>query len=266
LRKRLAKKAEPKALERIGLTGQKYPGPLMAALSEIEETGLGELRDYMGKPPSTEGELFTSSVDSILKTLSEEGDEEYRKAYKTKMLGELEEGLDLLAARTSARDKYFGGGRIATSGEMIEDYLAELAVIQAEQDELAKERKLRAVQQALGLAEFEEAAPVRRVAVSQTLGALPRLVEQEGLDVEYQEWLRALNDMNIALDVATGLATYQPGYTTQTTGGEAGSAIGTALLAYSLFGGGGGGAGAIPGVDYMPPGQVMSPRGLPYIP
>lgn len=221
-RKKLFEAAEPGALGRLGLAGEGYQGPLVAALSEFEETGLEGLRDYLGQPLPTEGELYTSAVDEILKTLSAEGDEEYKQAYKTKMMRELEEGMDLLASKTSARDKYFGGGRIETSGEMIEDYLAELAVIQAEVDERAKGRKMQAIQDALGFTQYAEEAPVQRIGVSQQYGALPRLIKQAEMDADYQEWLRALSDLGISLDTATGLATYQPGGTMVTGGGGGG--------------------------------------------
>jgi len=216
----LAKAAKPGALERIGRAGEKYPGPLVAALSEFEEMGLEDLRDYLGKPLPTEGELYTSAVDEIAKTLSGEYDPaqgEYYKAYKTGVLRELEEAKDRLAARASAGDKFFGGGRIATEGEMEESALSQLALVMGELAERERERKLGAVTQALDLTRYAEEAPVSRVSISQQLGALPRLIEQAEMDVEYQEWLRTLNDLGIALDTATGLATYQPGVIT--TGG-----------------------------------------------
>lgn len=226
----LAGAAQPGALERIGRAGEAYPGPLVAALSEFEETGLGGLRDYLGKPLPTEGELYTSAVDEILKTLSEEGSEEYKQAYKTGMLRELEESKDRLAARTSARDKFFGGGRIATEGEMEEDFLSQLAIIIAEEDRRAAERRLSAVAPALGLTQYGEEAQVERVKASQIYGELPRIIEEAEMDVDYQEWLRQLSDLGIALDTATGLATYSPG-AVKTGGGL--SDLGMVLMALS---------------------------------
>jgi len=228
---RIAGAAEPGALERIGRAGEPYPGPLVAALSEFEETGLGGLREFLGKPLPTEGKLYTSAVDEILRTLEGEYDpaeSEYYQAYRTGVMRELEEAKDRLAAVTSARDKYFGGGRIATTGEMEETAIGELAMISAQLAERERERRIGAVPQALGLAEYGEAAPAQRVAISQQLGALPRLIEQAEMDAEYQEWVRALSDLGISLDVATGLATYQP--TAVATGGGL-SDLGMLLMA-----------------------------------
>jgi len=224
MRGTLAGAAEPGALERVGRAGQTYPGPLVAALSEFEETGLKGLGDYLGRPPATEGKLYTSAVDEIAKTLSGDYDpaqSEYYQAYRTAVMRELEESKDRLAARTSAGDKFFGGGRIATEGEMEESAVGDLALVLGQLAERERERRLGAVPQALSLTQYGEQAPVDRVAASQQFGALPRLIEQAEMDTEYQEWIRALNDLGIALDTATGLATYTPGVITTGGGNKA---------------------------------------------
>lgn len=252
-RKRLLGAAEPGALERLRRAGEEYQGPLTAALSEFEETGLTGLKDWLGSEMPTEGEMYKSSVDQILKTLSEESNVEYREAYKTQALRELEEAKDRLASRAARGSKMFGGTRLGVEGEMEEDFLANLAVFQAELDERRKDRILRTIPQALGLTQYEEAAPLARVAASQQFGALPRLIEQAEMDADYQEWMRALNDLGIALDVATGLATYTPDYYLRQTGGVKPwvTDVGAFLsMGSSLFGpggmmaGGGGGGGS----------------------
>jgi len=237
----LAGAAEPGALERIGRAGQKYPGPLVAALSEFEETGLGGLRDFLDKPLPTEGRLYTSAVDEIAKTLEGDYDpaqSEYYKAYKTGVLRELEEAKDRVAARASAGDKFFGGGRIATEGELEESTVGNLALVLGQLAERERERKLSSVGQALALTQYGEEAPVERIKAAEIYGALPRVIEQQEMDAEYQEWLRALDDLGIALDTATGLATYTPKLIT-TGGGPKGwvQDVGGAIsLASALFG------------------------------
>lgn len=219
----LAGAAKPGALERLELAGTPYQGPLTAALSEFEEAGLMGLGEYLQSPMGTEGELYTSAEDEILKTLQGEaydpGSGPYYKAYRNQIMRELEEAKDRLAARASAGDKFFGGGRIATEGEMEESALGQLAVTLGGMAERERERRLGAVPQALELTRYEEAAPVARMATAFQFGQLPRLIEQAEMDAEYQEWIRALSDLGIALDTATGLATYQPRAAVVSTGG-----------------------------------------------
>lgn len=250
----MAEAAKPGALRRIGRAGEPYKGPLVAALSEFEETGLAGLKDWLGTELPTEGVMYKSAADEILKTLSgEEYDPvhgKYYQAYRTGVMRELEEAKDRLAARASAGDKLFGGGRIATEGEMEESALGDLALVLGQLTERERERRLGAVPQALELTEYGERAPLGRVAASQMYGALPRLIEQAEMDAEYQEWMRALNDMGIALDVATGLATYSPGAVV--TGGskswvqDVAGIMGLVGGIGGLFGGGGGGGSGEP--------------------
>lgn len=213
-RKELAEAAKPGALKRISLAGTPYQGPLVAALSEFEETGLAGLKDWLGGELPTEGVMYKSAADEILKTLAgEEYDPtkgEYYKAYRTGVMRELEEAKDRLAARASAGDKLFGGGRRKVEGELEESAVGDLALVLGQLAERERERRLGTVGQALELTRYEEAAPLGRIEASQVFGELPRLIEQAEMDREYQEWIRALSDMGIALNVATGLATYQP--------------------------------------------------------
>jgi len=218
----LAGVAQPGAEERLRLAGTEYQGPLVAALSEFEQQGLAELGDYLNSPLGTEGELYGSAEEEILKTLQGEYDpvnSDYYKAYKNQIMREIQEAKDRLAARASAGDKFFGGGRISTEGEMEESALGQMAVTLGELQERERERRLGAVQQALQLTQYGEEAPVARITAAETLGALPRLIKQAEYDADYQEWMRALNDLGIALDTATGLATYQPNIIAETSGG-----------------------------------------------
>lgn len=213
-RSELAGAAKDPALERLRRAGEPYQGPLTAALSEFEEAGLMGLGEYLQSPIGTEGILYQSAEDEILKTLQGEAYDPasgpYYQAYRNQIMRELEEAKDRLAARASAGDKFFGGGRIATEGEMEESALGQLAVTLGGMAERERERRLGAVPRALEMTQYGEVAPVQRMATAFQFGQLPRLIEQAEMDAEYQEWIRALNDLGIALDTATGLATYQP--------------------------------------------------------
>lgn len=215
-RKDIFEAAKPGALERLKRSGTTYPGQQIAGLSEFELQGLGTLGDYLESDMPTEGELFQAGKGELLKTLQggyDPGESDYYKAFEKHKLRLLQEAKDRLAATTSARDKYFGGGRIATEGEMEEDVITDLGVFLGSLMERERERKLGAVGPAMEMTSYEELAPLGRVEASQTFGALPRQLEQAGLSAEYAEWVRALEDLGIPLDAALGLATYKPEYT-----------------------------------------------------
>lgn len=213
-RKSLYEAAEPGALSRLGRAGETYPGDLTAPLSGFEQRGLGQLGDYLDRPPASQDPLFQAGREELLKTFGGEYDPEgpYYQAYKTKVMQELTEAKDRLAATTSARDKFFGGGRISATGELEESAVGDLALVLGQLYERERERKLQAVPEATRLGLTEEMLPLQRIEAATTFGAIPRQIEQEGLNREYSEWQRALADLGIPLDVAQGLATYRPDY------------------------------------------------------
>ncbi len=246
----LAEAAKPGALDRLGRAGEAYPGQLTAGLSEFEQLGLGTLGDYLSSELPTEGGLFQAAKGELLKTLEggyDPNESQYWQAYQQNVQRLAQEAQDKINAQTSARDKYFGGGRIAVSGELQETVTGNLQQELGRLFEAERERRLGAVDPAMRLTTFEELAPLARVEASQQFGGLPRQIEQGGLDRNYNEWIRQLNDLGIPLDVATGLATYKADFWAPeaATGGGFGDMASTLaqLFAQSGDSGGGGGGG-----------------------
>jgi len=206
------------ALERLQRAGEPYPGQLpgTAGPSEYEQMGLEQLGQYLQGPLPSEGSLWGQAKGEIGKTL---GGEEYDpvqgayyQAYRSQVMRELEEAKDRLGAQTSARDKYFGGGRIQTTGELEETATGNLAMTLGQLSERERVRRLGAVEPAMRMTAFEEAEPLARVQASQTFGALPRQLEEAGLGAQYGEWIRQLQDLGVPLETAMTLAMYKPEY------------------------------------------------------
>lgn len=222
MRKRLAELAEPGAAERITRAGEAYPGELVAPLSEPEQTGISTLGQYLETPLPTEGRLYGLGKAELEKTLAgEEYDPlkgEYYQAYRENLMRELQEAKDRLASRTSARDAFYGGGRVAGEAELEETALGEMREKLGGLYETERMTRLGTVPMATDLLGYEERAPLARIAAAQEFGALPREWEQAGLDAERMEWLRQLTELGIPLDVATQMATYQPPMFQQTYG------------------------------------------------
>lgn len=214
----------PGAKERLSRAGEPYGGDLTAGLSGPEKTGLDTLEGWLGSPSPTEDKLFGLSRQEYERTLGgdyyDPAEGQYYQAYRAAMQRELQEAKDRLAARTSARDQFYGGGRIATEGEMEEDYLNNLGVFLGGLGERERERRLGSVGGAMGLLGMDEALTENRIAASQKYGALPRVIEQMGLDREHSEYLRRMMDLGIPLETALMLATYKPDWTTKQSGGE----------------------------------------------
>ena len=216
MRKKLASVAYPSAVRRLRRAGQAYPGEMVAPLSEYEEMGLQRLGTYLGQPEATETDLFRLGKGELEKTL---GGEEYDplegaywQAYKTQMDHLIKEAKDRIAARTSARDMFYGGGRLEQEREVEEQALRDLGLVLGELYERERVRRGEAVPEAMRTVQMGEMLPLQRISAAQEFGRLPREIGQAQLDAEYQEWLRQLQDLGLPLDVAIGMSTYKPQY------------------------------------------------------
>lgn len=219
-RKSLATWSMPLAQKRLNLAGTPYEGELTAGLSDYEQQGLSDLDKYLKSPNVADSRLYGLAENELDKTLS--GAEydpiggTYYQAYRNQVMEELQNAKDRLNASTSARDSFFGGGRIAETGNLERGAVNDLSLALGQLFENERTRRLGAVPTAQSFMQFGEQLPLQRIAASQQYGALPREIEQAGLMADYNEWQRQLNDLGIGLDTALQLATLQPAFTSQT--------------------------------------------------
>jgi hypothetical protein len=242
-------KAKPGAFERLSRAGEEYPGDLTAPMTGIEKGGLDTLEGWLNSPLPSEDSLWGLSRGEYEKTLGSDhydpAEGQYYQAFRTSMARELQEAKDRLAARTSARDQFYTGGRVAGEAEMEEDYLAKMGLVLGGLHERERDRRLGAIPGALNLLGQEEMYPLSRVAGSQQYGGLERYIEQASLDREYQEYMRQMADLGIPLETAMALATFKPDWSSKSSGGEFWDLLNPAA---ALGGGGwmGGGGGITP--------------------
>jgi hypothetical protein len=198
----------PSAKEYMQRAGTPYPGELTTS---YERQGLDTLGGYLDSPLPTEGGLFAGAKGELEKTFGGEYDPvggAYYEAYKTAVMRELSEAKDRLAAETSARDAYFGGGRIKETSELEEGATGQLAMELGRLFENERTRRLGAVPMAQNLLSFQEQIPIQRVAASQQYGSLP-------FDREYGDYVRQMQELGLSAEVARSLLGGQTNYMQQ---------------------------------------------------
>ncbi len=214
----------PGAKERLSLAGTPYRGDLSAPMTDIEKSGLDTLEGWMGSDLPSQDPLFGLGRQEYERTLGgdyyDPAQSQYWLAYNTALDRALQEARDRLAARTSARDAFYSGGRVAGEAELEEEAMNQRALVLAELMERERERRLGAIPGMLDFLGKEELYPLGRVAASQEYGGLEREIEQASLDRQYNEYIRQMTDLGIPLETAMMLATYKPDWTTKTSGGE----------------------------------------------
>jgi len=220
-RKELTGLAMPGAEEALRFAGQPPPVQKTAGMTGVEQTAYGGLQDYMTRPLASEGGLYQAGVAEYEKTLAGEYDpvgSTYYQAYRTAVMRELQEAKDRLAAETSARDKYFGGGRIETTGKLEESAVGDLAMVLGQLQERERERKLGVAPMAIEEAVRGAEMPAERARTGLELGGLPRQIEELGFSREHAAYLQELTNLGIPLQTAIQMITYKPDYWTQQPG------------------------------------------------
>lgn len=192
--------------EAITKAGTAYPGSLTTSYEDI---GLGTLGEYLSSPLPTESNLFGLSSAELEKTLSgkeyDPATGPYYEAYRTNIMRELQQAKDRIAARSSSRDAFFGGGRLDQEREVEEGAMGSMAQELGRLYEGERARRLNAVPTALQTMGWAEQVPQGRVAASQEYGGLEF---QRG----YSEYVRQLASLGIPLEMASKLAMYAPEY------------------------------------------------------
>jgi hypothetical protein len=212
MRQTMTYAAQPGATERLARAGEAYPGQLTAPMTAPEQTSQNMLSKWLGGEGGTESPLYGMAESEMSKTLGGEYDpaaSEYYKAFRNAVMRELQQAKDRLANQFSARDRLFGGGVVSETGKLEEGGANQLATILGQLAQQERQNRLAVAQGVPAFVSGRQQAALTPIAAAQQYGALPRTVEQAGLDAQYQEWLRQLNDLGIPLDLYTELLTYQ---------------------------------------------------------
>jgi len=238
--------------EFINVAGQPYTGQMTAPMSEYEELGLKSLGDMLKQPMPTESKLFGLTSEELEKTMGgkeyDPSSGQYYEAFRTNLMRELQQAKDRIAQRSSARDAYFGGGRMQQEREVEEGAMGSLAQELGRLYEAERTRRLGAVPLSLQQMGWAEQVPMQRVAAAEELGALPRLIEQADLSARYSDFLRTLQELGMSLQEAVQMAAMKPEYWAPAPSDTSGltSGMGNLALLMALQGGGQGGGGGIP--------------------
>lgn len=195
----------------IGQPGQTYPGQLVAPLSSQENQSFDFLRQY-GEGGITASQPFQQGKAEISKTLS--GDynpatSPYYQAVKAQASFNLADTQKQISNQAAGGGRYWAGARLKSQQEAASASDRGLNLVMGDLANKERDRMTSVIPQAFQYGQAEAQQPLQQAQAYQSLGALPRAVEQMLDTSNYQEWLRSQVDypMDI-LNLAYG--TQQP--------------------------------------------------------
>lgn len=203
----------PRWIEGVEAMQKPYPGQLTAGMSPEERQALSAISGYQ---PSS---LWKQSQEQLGKTISGQYDpisSPYFKAFRENLGRETEDIV------TGVNQQFNLGGMLPSTqrsrvvGDVRTDALGRIAQELGGMYETERGRSLQAIPMAMAM----EQQPIDRALQLLEAGALPRELEQAGLDRQKQDYLRTLQAMGIPLQIALQLAMWSP--TTGVSGSSSG--------------------------------------------
>ena len=224
----------------VGKPGPDYGGERVAPMSELEAASQASGAKYAAAPAT--GESLALAQDEIKKTLSGDYDPStspYYQAVKAEAEKNLVQTNKDIADASSGGRRYFSGARLKAQADASRDVNLGLNTTLASLAEKERQNRLSVVPVAADIDKQATDAEAKKALNLQSIGALPRELQQALMDAAYQEWLAANYDypLNIA-QISSGLAAREPifmqgGYTTP-TGGSGNNFANTAITAAQL--------------------------------
>jgi len=229
----------------IGQPGQTYTGEMVAPLSEPESKSFDFLRKY---GEAGYGDTFQQAKGEISKTLTNQYDpttSPYYQAVKAQAATNLQDELRGIESDAAGAGRYWTGARLERQEKARTRTTEGLNTILGALAERERQNRLNVIPQAMQLGQLEQGLPLQQATAFQTLGALPRNIQQAQDTAMQNEWLRSQVEYPLAIaNLAAGIQTpptYQQrppsGLDQLLTGvGSGVGNIGTILLMKSLLG------------------------------
>ena len=200
--------------------GKAYSGSFVAPTSEAEDTGLNRLTQFLASPELSN--LFGATEQNLLETVqgkyANPATSPFIQAMTDLSNRNLQGSIDTARRSAGARGSYFTKSAIDSENDLREGAQLGLNTVIGDFANQERGRQLQASPLALALEKYKmQDVPLARVAASQQYGALPRLLEQADLEMQYQDFERKQKELGAVPGQAQALfgnnTPFVPSYT-----------------------------------------------------
>lgn len=186
----------------IGKTGPTYAGETTAPMSDYEKESLNWLKNYSEGGPSA---TRTAATGEINKTLSgayaDPTTSPYYQAIKAEAARNLKDTQKNIASNAAGGGNYWTGARLNVQGNESAKTTNSLNTTLGTLAQQERQNMLNVLPQANAFATAEEQAPLQKATALQTLGALPREIQQAQDTAAQNQWQQAV--YQYPLDIAS---------------------------------------------------------------
>ncbi len=194
--------------------GRPLPGrpDIPTPLTGSQQGLLSSIPGLISGQDFTQNPLFQQGVDVLSRTA--EGFDPFKdtrlKAFKVSLEKELKRAKDRIAARTSAGDKFFGGGRLDQERELEESAFSDIGTLAAQLEAQSRQQAINAVPGLVNLASLEQNVPFDFFEKQLSLAGLPREFQEMFRLAKLQEELRRRNEQAGTVGPALETSMFSP--------------------------------------------------------
>lgn len=164
----------------IGQPGPVYSGERTAPITAQETQSLDKVNEYANQKPG-ENSTINAGKQQIENTLNGNYDPStspYYQAVKAQAAQNLSDTQKNIASNSAGGGRYFTGSRIKQQSRAATDSALNLNTILGQQAENERQRQISVLPQALQYGQAEQNMPLQQATALQTLGSLPRTLQQ----------------------------------------------------------------------------------------
>jgi uncharacterized protein YidB (DUF937 family) len=196
---------------KVGQPAEQYSGQIVAPASAQENQSFDFLRKYAGQDQSSTTKLGQEEIKKTLTGDYDPATSPYYQAVKATAQRNLDSQLSDIGSSASGAGGYRTGARMSLQNDARTDVTNNLNTLLGQMSEQERQNRLNVLPQAASYGQAEEQFPLQQATALQTLGALPRTLEQAQNEAAYNEWLRATQEYPIQISqLAQPYATQQP--------------------------------------------------------
>lgn len=219
----------------IGKAGPTYSGEMVAPMSDQEKESLSYLKQYGDAKPGSTYESAKKNINDTLNNNFDPSTSPYYQATKAKAERNAQQVNKQIASNAAGGGRYFAGSRMKEQREAGVDTANSLNQTLGSLAQQERQNQLSVLPQAISMGLNEQQDPLKKATAFQTLGALPRSIQQAIDQANLDQWTQS--NITYPMQIATMAGniqtppTYQqkpPDFLTQLMGGS-GNAMGSML-------------------------------------
>lgn len=183
----------------IGKPGPVYGGETTAPIAPLEQQSLAKVQDYANQGPNATIQAGEKQIQDTLGGNYDPQTSVYYQAMKAAAAQNLTDTNKSIASDAAAGGRYFSGSRIKQQGRAATDQATNLNAILGTEANNERNRQISVLPEALSYGQASQDMPLKEASALQTLGALPRTLQQNTDNAALENFYKSQYDYPLSI-------------------------------------------------------------------